>query len=227
MGKIYNISLNTNQLNSGTNNNAVYNIDWLDLLPDNKKFKLTFSFIATQNWGINNKFPLLISNLFGNTYKNAINGYQNSYLLGTLRRELAYGSYINYYSSINDNPPIYLETRPRDNNLNIKIIDNFGGDFNDNFTLGTTSGQLLQSSNILTVNVFYGGNIYIGAVIEIVGQPNRTVTRFLTGSGGLGSYYVDVSQTIATGTAFTSPIVSVPNPMAPYVLNLSFEELDE
>lgn len=230
MGKIYNITLNMMSATSGGTTNAIYNVDWDNLLPNDKKFKLTFSFNASNNWIISNRIPYLTTNLLGYTYKNATNGYQNSYLLGTLRRDIAYGDWCNFYASTVDNPPIYLDSRPRNNNLNVKILDNISGaEFTDGCISGIGQGNMTQAGFILTITTINSiGIIRIGTVITPTALAPRTITAYLTGTGGVGTYVCDVSAnpTISTAVAYTFPADGTPNSMAPYILNLSFEELD-
>jgi len=227
MGKIYNITLNQVQATSGASTNASYNVDWDNLLPSDKKFKLTFSFNASNNWVISNKIPYITTNLLGYTYKNATNGFQNSYLLGTLRRDIAFGNWCNFYASVIDNPPIYLERRPMNPNLNIKILDNTtGSEFTDGCISGTGSGQITQSSFIITVTASYSGIIRVGTVISPTALADRTITAYITGTGGAGTYLCDVTATIGTATNYQFLANFNPNSIAPYIINLSFEELE-
>lgn len=229
MGKIYNITLNQVQASSGSSTNAVYNVDWDNLLPPDKKFKLTFSFNASNNWTISNKIPYLTTNLLGYTYKNATNGYQNSYLLGTLRRDIAYGNWCNFYSSIVDNPPIYLDSRPKNPNLNIKVLDNISGaEFTDGCISGTGSGQMTQSGFIITITAATTGIIRVGTIITPTALADRTITAYITGTGGVGTYLCDLAAApaITTAVGYLFLANQNPNSIAPYILNLSFEELD-
>jgi hypothetical protein len=76
---------------------------------------------------------------------------------------------------------------------------------------GAFSGTGQISSTTLTITNVVSGTLYIGATITGTGVTAGTrVTDFLTGSGGIGTYTVSVSQTVAAGTAITdAPIVGM------------------
>ena len=73
----------------------------------------------------------------------------------------------------------------------------------------SSTGQI--SGTTLTITNVVSGALYIGATITGTGVTAGTrVTNFLTGSGGVGTYTVDTSQTVAAGTAIAdSPIVGM------------------
>jgi len=126
------------------------------------------------------------------------------------------------------------------------------------------AGQVTQALFTLNIQSIVGGNILrIGSVIAITGNSAVTITGFVTGAGGTGTYTVNVSQNIISNTNFTTnyaysnqifgflsgtggtgtystsiPITytaSTPytylavngSQPAPYMLTLSFEELDD
>ena len=241
MGKIYNVQLNAVNATTITTaySNVTYNIDWADLLPPNRRFKLTFACMAGLNYGNNNTFPAITTNLLGNAYKPATNGFQNSYYLGHLRpmpvifpNTSSLSAYSNYTAAITDNPPIYLENRPIDKNLRVQISNGTGtSDFHENYLSVAGSGSLTQSGNILTVTTATVGVITVGTVITtavtVPATPTtRTILAFINGTGGTGSYLCDVSTTNATAITYSFSAVTTRAHMAPYILNLSFEELD-
>lgn len=227
MGKIYNVQLNSmSGTASPTTSNTFYNIDWANLLP-NKKFKLMFSFMSGINYAGNIAFPYIVTNILGNSYKPATNGYQNAYYLGHLRPTPALNYYCCYTADINENAPIYLETRPMINNLQIKVVNNVtDAVFEDQYATGAGAGTLTQTGFVVTVVTSTAGLITIGTVLT-VSAVNRTITGILTGTGGVGMYVCNLSATVAAATAYTFPADATGNPIAPYILNLSFEELDE
>jgi hypothetical protein len=238
MGKIYNVQLKSTDASIVTtaSSNLTYNIDWPDLLPENKKFKLTFAFIAGLNFGNNNTFPAIITNLLGHTYKPAVNGYQNAYYLGHLKpipvilpNTSTLTNYVNYTASITDNPPIYLDGRPRNNNLQVQILNGTGTtDFHDNNLTVAGSGNLTQAGFILTVTAATTGIITVGTVLTVGTAPlSRTIVAFINGTGGTGTYLCNVSATTGTAIGYTFPAVTTRAHMAPYILNLSFEEVEE
>jgi hypothetical protein len=76
---------------------------------------------------------------------------------------------------------------------------------------GAFSGVGQISGTTLTITNVTAGSIYIGATITGTGVTSGTrVTDFLTGSGGIGTYTVDTSQTVAAGTSIAdSPIIGM------------------
>ena len=236
MGKIYNVQLNSANATTITTafSNVVYNIDWAGLLPPNKKFKVTFSFMASLNYGNNGTFPAITTNLLGHTYRPATRGFQNSYYLGHLRPipvinsiTATFNSYVNYTASVIDNPPIYLESRPINNNLQVVISNGTGTtDFQGNYQTVIGQGNLQQSGNIVTVTQVITGTIDIGTALLTTGAT-RIVTGFITGTGGLGTYLVDISATQATNLFYSFVADTTRENIAPYLMNLYFEEVDE
>jgi len=69
----------------------------------------------------------------------------------------------------------------------------------DNGTLGTPG-------TILTVSAVYSGSLYIGMTIYASGVTNTLITAYGTGSGGIGTYNVTVSQNITVRTIYGNPI---------------------
>jgi len=238
MGKIYNVQLNSVNASTITTaySNVTYNIDWANLLPRNKKFKLTFAFMSELIYGNNNTFPSITTNLLGHTYKPATNGFQNSYYLGHLTpievispSATSLAAYCNYTASILDNEPIYLDNRPLDNNLRVQISN--GTDttnFQDNYLSIAGAGTLTQSGFILTIGTATTGIITIGTVLLVGPSPfARTITAFITGSGGTGTYLCNISTTTVTPISYSFSTDTTKGNMSPYLLNLSFEEVDD
>ena len=71
------------------------------------------------------------------------------------------------------------------------------------------TGQITGTT--LTISNVTGGALYIGATITGTGITAGTrITDFLTGSGGIGTYTVSASQTVAAGTTIADePIVGM------------------
>jgi hypothetical protein len=238
MGKIYNVQLNSVNATTVTTaySNVTYNIDWADLLPPNRRFKLTFACMTGLNYGNNNTFPAITTNLLGNTYKPATNGYQNSYYLGHLRpipvimpNSTSSATYSNYTASITDNVPIYLDNRPMNNILQVQISNGTGTtDFHENYLTLAGAGTLTQSGFLITIATATAGIITVGTVLVVGAAPlSRTITAFVSGTGGTGTYLCDVSTTTATAIAYSFVADTTRAHMAPYILNLSFEEVNE
>lgn len=227
MGKIYNVRLNSiDGVVNTTTSNLTYNIDWANLLPNRKKFKLTFAFMSSLNYANSYGFPYITTNILGHAYKPAVNGFQNAYYLGHLKPVQSIANYCYYQSQINDNAPIYLDNRPQINNLQIRVLTNTTDlEFLDNYYSIAGAGTLTQSGFIVTIATATAGLITLGTVLTVAGVP-RTITQFITGNGGVGLYLCNLSATVAAATAYTFPADTIPNPIAPYILNLSFEEID-
>ena len=76
---------------------------------------------------------------------------------------------------------------------------------------GAFSGTGQISGTTLTIANVTSGTLYIGATIAGTGVTSGTrITDFLTGSGGIGTYTVDTSQTVIAGTAIAdAPIIGM------------------
>jgi len=227
MGKITNIVLNSGSKTSGTvTNNLTYYIDWSAILKKNQKYKLKFNYMGGYNHINSYRFPYITSNIPVNSYAPGTN---TSYNLGNLyffisQQSLSKGNLISHE---NDNSVLYLETMPLNNNLNIQILDNISNTayFDEFYSVGGT-GTLTATGNVFTIASLTAGTIQLGTVITVLGN-NRTIISFLTGTGGTGTYQFEGGTlTIASASAFTFPANTTGNAPAPYILNLSFEEID-
>ncbi len=70
------------------------------------------------------------------------------------------------------------------------------------------TGTLTQSTTTITVAASPTGNIGIGSVLNITGAETVTVVELGSGTGGAGTYIVNVSQTVGSPTAFTGNSVA-------------------
>jgi hypothetical protein len=228
MGKITNIILNSTNKTSGTvNNNLTYYVDWSAILNKNKKYKLQFNYMGGYNHTNSYRFPYIVTNIPVNNYTI---GTSTNYNLGNLKYIIAQQS-INagsYQANFNDNVPLYLQSLPFNNNLNIQILDNISNTpFNDEFFTVAGTGTLTSSGNVFTIVTSTAGLIQLGTVITVSGN-SRTIISFLSGTGGVGTYQFDGSAiSISTATAFTFPENLTGNPPSNYILSLSFEEQEE
>ena len=59
------------------------------------------------------------------------------------------------------------------------------------------------SGTTLTVSAVSSGTIAVGTLISTGAAANTVITQMLTGTGGVGTYVVSVSQTVAGGTTMT------------------------
>ena len=86
-----------------------------------------------------------------------------------------------------------------DNGLNVYIVD---GAYRYTWRISSSSSSNFVASlsgTTLTVTSLTGGSIAVGQAIYAVGMQNATIiTAFGTGSGGAGTYTVNISQTVST-----------------------------
>jgi hypothetical protein len=226
--KIYNVVLNSSSaLNASTfaYNNLNYYVDWSAILKPDKSYKVTWSYMGSMNYVNGFDFPILTINWNQLNYTTGITGASTTQIIGTLRENMInQNAYIgNFYAGVCDNPPLYLESMPYNNNINVSMYSNVDGAlYLDNFFTPAGTGQATQAGNILTVTTATTGIITLGTIITISSIP-RVVIGFGTGTGGTGTYYVSISATVAVATAYTFPTING-SPNSPYVLTLSFEE---
>jgi hypothetical protein len=231
--KTYNVILNSNNaLNAltGLSNSLNYYIDWTAVLPEyNKNYLLTWTYMGSNNFINGYDFPIISVNFNTNNFINGNQGAITTQILGRLKQNLINGSTFQGYfdASISDNPPTMIIGRPMNNNITVSINSNQDGQpYYDNYFTPAGTGTATQSGNVLTIVSSTTGTIAIGTVITISGVA-RTVIGFGSGSGGVGTYWVNISATIGSATAYTFPASSLGNIPAPYLLTLSFEELED
>ena len=69
---------------------------------------------------------------------------------------------------------------------------------------GTVGGALSASYGILTVGTLTSGQVYLNGSVGGAGVSSNTlVTAFLTGTGGVGTYVVNNTQSVGAGTSLT------------------------
>jgi len=126
-GKIVNVILNSNNKVSGANNDAVYAFDFGAVLKDRTPYKLHFTYVGQSNTlTASAKIAQVQINFNMEQYLNASSnlGAPVTQTLGMLRSAYLNGSINNLYAGDNDNPPIYLNSRPQANNFNVRILTN-------------------------------------------------------------------------------------------------------
>ena len=231
--KTYNVILNSNNaLNAltGLSNSLNYYIDWSAVLPEaNKNYLLTWTYMGSNNYINGFDFPIVSINFNTNNFINTTRGATSTQIIGRLKQNMITNSTFQGYfdANINDNPPTIITGRPMNNNFTVSLTSNQdGAPYLDNYFTAVGAGQATQSGYVLTVTTSTTGTISIGTVITISGVA-RTVLAFGSGSGGTGTYWVSISVTIAVATAYIFPAVALGNIPAPYLLTLSFEELDD
>ena len=121
--KTITIKFNSNFEVSGTNNNGNYYIDWSAILNNNQPYILTWTYTAQQQ--ATNAFTNLTKlasvniNIFGNNYNANTYGAGITQHIGNLKPDNNA-----LYADTNVNMPIFLHSRPLDNNVNIQILTN-------------------------------------------------------------------------------------------------------
>lgn len=127
--RIVNVILNSNNAISGsTNSNANYFVDWSAILKLNTPYKLHFTYVGQSNvLTAASKLAQVQVNFLMENYFNKTNntiGVPKTFTIGVLRSAYLNGTINNLYAGDNDNPPIYLENRPLNNNFNVSVLTN-------------------------------------------------------------------------------------------------------
>lgn len=145
MGKCYNFSFDSAFFTGGGNNNKrTYATNWTSVLPENKAFKVSFSYMSETavlpdaivmciktNLGQSNSF----ANVSPSTSLDTIN------FLGFLKiQPLAGTTNAYYYADFTTNPPIYLKQRPSSSLLEVEIHE---GLTNTNYTTPVPSDYVI------------------------------------------------------------------------------------
>ena len=128
MGKIVNVILNSNNaLANSTNNDATYNIDWGAILKPNKPYRLHWTYVGQSNViTAASKVAQVQIDFQMEQYlnKSSTYGAPKTMTIGCLRTFYVNGT-INYlFADDNNNPPIYLETRPFGNTFRVQVLTN-------------------------------------------------------------------------------------------------------
>ena len=229
--KIYNVILNSNNaINTVLTNSMNYYIDWSAVLPNqNKNYKLRWTYMGSNNYINGFDFPIVSINFNTDNFIIGTQGASTTQIIGRLKQNMITNTTFQGYfdANFNDNPPIIIKGRPMNNNITVSITSNQDGlAYLDNYFSAAGTGTATQAGFILTVATSTAGTIALGTVITISGVTRRVV-GFGTGTGGVGTYLVSISATVAAATAYTYPAVTTGNPPGAYLLSLSFEELED
>lgn len=128
MGKIVNVVLNSNNAVSGTSNQATYFIDWGAILDERKPYRLHWTYVGGANTITGTKVAQVQIDFQTRQYlnKSSIMGAPTTQTIGCLRPYVFVGSsntdYL--YADDNNNPPVYLDSRPYNNSFTVSILDN-------------------------------------------------------------------------------------------------------
>ena len=136
MGKCYNFMFDSTFFAGGVNNKRrIYTTNWLGVLPENKSFKVTFTFISETDLLSNISFvsiPIVRCNLeqsntFANLSLNATS-FTTTNALGFLKLGPLPSNNVStntdegfLFADYTTNAPIYLKSRPTNSNLEVEI----------------------------------------------------------------------------------------------------------
>ena len=127
MSRITNVVLNSNNKVSGTNNDAVYFVDWGAILQNRKKYRMHWTYVGQANTiTIASKVAQVQVDFQTNNYLNRSStmGAPTTQTIGCLRTFYVNGT-INYlFADDNNNPPIYLDSRPQNNTFRVQVLNN-------------------------------------------------------------------------------------------------------
>lgn len=203
------------------NAQKTYYFDWTTM--PRGKYKISFSFVGKVN-NIDGTKLALVNIQFGSS-KVFTTGpsvaAQTSSFLGALQTKACNGA--NAYTFYGDNtlPPTYIDDRPQQTTFSVNIVDDLGYPFIDAAAVNTSVGSSIAGT-VLTI-AGAGGlqNFRPGSVLTGTGVTAGTyIVSSLTGTGGNGTYFVNVSQYV-TATAISGTGTDLNG----YVLALSFEHL--
>ena len=118
MGKIYNVSFDSTNFEGGANNTRrVYVTNWASILPDDKAFKVTFSYMsATATVPSPNTIVMTLQVDLGQScsFAGGANAFRSTTFLGSIPiTSIAADEY--YSATTTTNPPVYIRTRPQNN----------------------------------------------------------------------------------------------------------------
>jgi hypothetical protein len=226
----YNIIINSEKnLNSSSNpnrNSLKYFIDWESLFineNDYQKYKMTWAFTSsTQIIQGNYTYLLYMSGLSCNQYIVGTTGASSSTSIGALKYGSSLSSSLPSYisTSITDNPPIYLLSKPTQNEFTIELRNNINNSLYTDDSSACTGTATLATTTLTIVSIS-SGVLFIGSKLTISGTTYK-ILSFGTGVGGTGTYTVDTSGTVGTATAFTTSRAE----LGPYTLLLNFEKVN-
>lgn len=128
MGKIVNVVLNSNNALTGSaNNDATYFVDWGAILDDRKSYELHWTYVGMPNTlTASSKLAQVTVDFQTRAYLNrsSMMGAPNTQTIGVLRSSYLNGT-INYlFADDNNNPPLYLDTRPQNSTFRVQILTN-------------------------------------------------------------------------------------------------------
>lgn len=234
-----------------TLSNSVYFpfVHWDRMLPEGK-FKLTWTYTGSGNVIKGGKYAkirlegLRIDNTFETTSNN---GAANNIDLGILKEKIKFDNDDNANTNVgflttdlDDNEPIYLERRPDNGPLTIKILnpdDTLWYDDQGTFVGGFFRKSPQTSTNLVIRNIPYNARLFIGSQVYY-NSGNALYNKILDFGSGFGNgevppgtpnSYLGTEYTyLALPIGFTTSGVTnrfLPNAPGHYILQLNFEKI--
>ena len=124
--KTINVKFNSNfKLNGvvntiANNNTAEYYIDWSSILNDGQKYLLTWSYVSQRNtFTIDTPIASVYINIYCENYMVNHLGASTTLNIGNLAVTTN-----SLYADSNTNSPIFLNSRPTNNNVSVQILTN-------------------------------------------------------------------------------------------------------
>jgi len=203
-----------------------YYIDWDAVFasdPETTQYEMTWAFTSSsQILQGNYTYQIFMSSLSSNQFTpGTTSGMNGTQCIGALKYGSNLGTNQLAYLSTNlrDNPPIYLNSRPTQNEFTITIRNTVNdGLFSDDQLAITSAGTATLSETTLTIATVSSGSLIIGTNIVLSGTTYKIV-GYGTGNGGTGTYIVDKSGSVGTATAYN---IVGRNELGPYSLVLNF-----
>ena len=125
--KIVNVVLNSNNALSGSaNNNASYSIDFGAILKPMTPYKLHWTYVGQPNvLTTASKLAQVQVDFNMEQYSGgSVYGAPTTLTIGCLRSFYLNGTTNYLFSDDNNNPPIYLQNRPSNNNFTVRVVTN-------------------------------------------------------------------------------------------------------
>lgn len=125
----------TKAITGSANNNANFFIDWSAILEMDTPYKMHWTYVGGQNTYNGTKPALVSLNFNFEVYEaGSIGGAQSSNIVGFLKPVVISGGTNTCFltAETNTNEPIYMERRPLNSFLNVKIVDANGNLWLDN-----------------------------------------------------------------------------------------------
>jgi len=251
MKKSYNLILNSyNGLNQQTietlTSSVTYDVQWDRFLSEGR-FKLTWSYISSGNTLRNREIAYI--NVLGlildsnKEVSSTSDGAKTSLCLGIVKNNIIQqsGTSLNVGSlnaDLDDNPAIYLNSRPANGPLTINILDQYGNPFlDDSIRFGNTLGFANRGTDTTLVGMRDVSARFILGYPLVRSSDGLTFSKVLdfidpASGGGFGEptgggtiYYYRSINSANTGASNINIRSNGGNPPANYILTLNFELL--